>query len=138
MTPVFLDTSALVALADARDRNHATAEKFLKTLGRSRRGLATSTYVVDELITLIRMKLGHAAAVKTGEALLGSKWSQLIDVDEDLRRLAWNLFIRYSDQKFSFTDCTSFAIMQTMGMTEAFTYDRRDFLAAGFIASPSD
>jgi predicted nucleic acid-binding protein len=133
-----LDTSALVALADAKDTNHATAEKFLKSLARSKRGLATSTYVADELLTLVRMRVSHAAAVKTGEGILNSKWIRLIEVDEDIRDLAWNLFVRYSDQRFSFSDCTSFAIMQRMAISEAFTYDRKDFLAAGFVALPDD
>ena len=136
MTPVFIDTSALVALTDSKDRNHTMAEKRFRTLARGRRSLVTSTYVFDETITLIRMRIGHAVAVKVGEALMRSQWCRMIEVYEDIRGSAWNLFVRYSDQMFSFTDCTSFALMQSMGINEAFTYDRGDFLAAGFIALP--
>lgn len=43
---------------------------------------------------------------------------------------------RHGDQTFSFTDCASFALMRSMGIDEAFTFDRTDFLAAGFIPLP--
>ena len=32
-------------------------------------------------------------------------------IDEDLRQRAEELFRQYHDQKFSFTDCTSFALV---------------------------
>jgi hypothetical protein len=43
------------------------------------------------------------------------------------------IFVQYADRTFSFTDCTSFALMRTMELTEAFTFDRTDFRAAGFV-----
>ena len=61
---------------------------------------------------------------------------RLIDVSEDVRHLAWELFVRYADQMYSFTDCTSFALMRTMHVQEAFTFDRNDFTAAGFTPVP--
>jgi predicted nucleic acid-binding protein len=39
--------------------------------------------------------------------------------------------LRYEDQAFSFTDCTSFACMKHLGIREAATTDRH-FLTAGF------
>lgn len=136
MKPLFLDTSAFVALADKRDRHHARSRRFLRELARSRRPLITSTYVADEVITLVRMRIGHAPAVEVGEAILSSRWCRLFEVDEGLRATAWNLFVRYGDHEFSFTDCTSFALMGSLGLGEAFTFDRRDFAAAGFSAVP--
>ena len=88
MSPVFVDTSALVALTDKRDRNHGAARRCFRGLARS------------------------------------------------LRSRAWDLFAEYSDRTFSFTDCTSFALMKSMGLEEAFTFDRRDFGAAGFSVIP--
>jgi predicted nucleic acid-binding protein len=137
MTPVFIDTSALVALTDSKDRNHSTAKRFFRSIGRSKRPLVTSTDIVDEAITLIRMRIGYEVAVKVGDALLHSRWCRLIEVGDEIRGSAWNIFVRYSDQTFSFTDCTSFALMQRMGVNEAFTYDRKDFSAAGFIPLPT-
>jgi predicted nucleic acid-binding protein len=131
-----VDTSAFVALVDRSDKNHKLAARFLKQLARSARSLLTSTDVADELVTLVRMRLGHAAAVKAGDAILDSRWCRLLEIDAPLRESAWRLFKRYDDQTFSFTDCTSFALMTAIDTTEAFTFDRRDFSAAGFTALP--
>lgn len=138
MKPLFVDTSAFVALADKRDRHHQQSKRFLRGLARANQPLVTSTYVADEVITMVRMHIGHAQAVEAGNAILASRWCRLFEVDEQLRASAWNLFTRYDDQTFSFTDCTSFALMSSLGLDEAFTFDRRDFTAAGFSPVPPD
>ncbi len=137
MKSIFMDTSAFVALADRKDRNHTAAKRTLQALAKDRTPLITSTYVADEVITLARMRLGHAPAVRAGEALLRSRWCRLLDVDTGTRESAWNIFVRYDDHLFSFTDCTSFALMRALEVDEAFTFDRADFSAAGFTAIPS-
>ena len=137
MKPTFVDTSAIVALVDKSDRHHAAAKKALEQLGEGHVPLVTSTDVVDEVITLTRRRLGHNIAVSTGEALLRSRWCRLLDVDSATREVAWSIFVRYSDQVLSFTDCTSFALMRTLGVSDAFTFDRTDFSAAGFVVLPA-
>lgn len=137
MKPLFVDTSALVALTAKKDRNHGSSRRFLKSLAKERRPLVTSTDVVDEVVTLLRMRLGHRVAVQVGDALFDSKWCQLLEIDTAHRERAWNLFKRFDDQTFSLTDCTSFAIMRSLGIEEAFTFDRRDFAAAGFVPRPA-
>lgn len=82
------------------------------------------------------MRVDHATAVRVGEKLRESEWCRIIDVGQNTRAAAWDLFVRYDDQTFSFTDCTSFALMSSMQLDEAFTFDRRDFGAAGFVALP--
>ena len=136
MTSAFVDTSAFVALIDRKDRHHRAAKGFLRTAARQRRPLVTSTYIADEAITMVRMSIGHAEAVRLGERLPRSEWCRIVDVSQDLRAAAWELFVRYDDQNFSFTDCTSFALMRTMHLADAFTFDRRDFSAAGFVPVP--
>jgi predicted nucleic acid-binding protein len=135
---IFVDTSGFVALTDKRDQHHARAKRFFRLLARTRKPFVTSTYVADEVITLVRMRIGHAVAVEVGNAILGSKWCRMLDVDEQLRASAWTIFTRYKDQEFSFTACTSFSIMRALGLDEAFTFDQRDFAAAGFSAMPAE
>jgi hypothetical protein len=136
VSEIFVDTSAFAALVDADDRHHARAKRFVRGLPRQGRSLVTSTYVIDEAITLMRMRLGHATAVGFGDRLWRARWCRVIDVDEPLRHAAWDLFVRYDDQTFSFTDCTSFALMRSMGLSEAFAFDG-DFDAAGFARVPA-
>jgi uncharacterized protein len=137
MKSTFVDTSAFVALVNRKDRNHAAAKRTLKALAKARTPLITSAYVADEVTTLVRMRLGHATAVEAGAALLRSQWCRLLDVDHATRESAWNIFVRYDDQSFSFTDCTSFALMRALDADDAFTFDRTDFAAAGFTVVPS-
>ncbi|MGQ9825653.1 MAG: type II toxin-antitoxin system VapC family toxin [Desulfotomaculales bacterium] len=44
--------------------------------------------------------------------------------------------LKYSDQNFSFTDCTSFVLMERLGVKEAAAFDAR-FEAAGFVRLPA-
>jgi uncharacterized protein len=132
----FVDTSAFYALADKGDVNHRRASSTLKTLSRNRTPLVTTSEVFAETITLARYRIGHLAAVKVGEKLLASSWCRIVDVSEQIRQAGWQIFVQYDDQSFSFTDCTSFAVMRGMAISEAFTFDRRDFAAAGFTVLP--
>jgi predicted nucleic acid-binding protein len=136
MTDLFVDTSAFYALADKKDTNHRRARTFLASLQRAGRPLLTTTDVFDETVTLARYRIGHPAAVILGDRLADSKWCRVVDVGDDTRRSAWEIFVRYADQTFSFADCTSFATMRSMRLTEAFTFDRRDVAAAGFLVRP--
>jgi hypothetical protein len=136
MTDLFVDTSAFYALADKEDTNHRRARAFLTTLQRKGQALVTTTDVFDETVTLVRYRLGHPAAVTLGGKLLESRWCRIVEVMDETRRGAWDIFVRCADQTFSFTDCTSFATMHSMHLPVAFTFDRRDFAAAGFVARP--
>jgi predicted nucleic acid-binding protein len=136
MTEVFVDTGAFLAAVHRDDTHHQAAAACFRRLAAAGRRLVTSAHVLDEAVTLVRLRVGHRAAVELGERLQHSRMCRLVDVAEDLRLVAWSLFVRYSDQRFSFTDCTSFAIMHSLGLREAFTFDRRDFQAAGFTAIP--
>lgn len=136
MTPVFVDTGALAALAHRDDQNHPAARRCLKRLARERRPLVTSTYVLDELFTLLRFRWNHATAVAFGESLARSRWCRTLDIDEATRQTAWQLFASHADQTFSFTDCTSFALMRELDLREAFAFDHH-FAAAGFVCLPA-
>lgn len=135
MSSVFVDTSAFLALVDRDDDHHGRAKRYLRDLSRKRFSLVTSSYVVDEALTLIRYRLGHPTAVGFGERLLGTRWCRVVDVDEAIRNSAWEIFVRYDDHKLSFTDCTSFALMRALDLGEAFSFDA-DFAAMGFTRLP--
>jgi len=132
---LFVDTSAWCAVFDRRDQNHRKASEFFISLKGRPIQLITSDYVFDETVTLLRARIGHSAAVTFGESLLKS--SVLIeDIDEPIRTRAWELFVKYRDQDFSFTDCTSFALMMSLKLEDVFTFDRH-FLTMGFVCHPS-
>ncbi len=132
---IFVDTSAWLALYDRRDQNHQTAREVAEYLRKERIPLVTTDYVFDETVTIVRMRVGHGEAVILGESLLKSSVVDLVEVDRNLRRRAWEIFVRYDDHRFSYTDCTSFAVMRQMGIDRVFGYDR-DFEVLGFSLVP--
>jgi hypothetical protein len=132
---IFADTTAWAALYDRRDKNHETASKFMKELKGEKILFITTDYILDETLTLIRMRVGHEEAVNFGRWLSESGVVRLIDVNPKLRETAWEIFKRYSDKYFSFTDCTSFALMRELNISQAFSFDRH-FSQFGFIRLP--
>jgi len=129
---VFVDTSGWYALVDVSDPAHERSRAWLE---RNRLPLVTTDYVFDETLTLIRTSLGHREAVKFGEKLLASRLARLVNVTKADKDRAWELFKRYDDKVLSFTDCTSFAVMERLGLDTAFTLDH-DFKAMGYSVVP--
>jgi len=126
-TSVFVDTSAFYALADRTDLRHSSAKRFVEL---NTELLVTSNLVIHETITLIRTRLGHAAAVKFGRRLFDEHITPVLWVTPRDEREAWATFQRYRDKQFSFTDCSSFALMQRHGIPSAFAFDE-DFRQIG-------
>jgi predicted nucleic acid-binding protein len=93
--------------------------------------LALARELTREVEVAGELRVGQAAAVRIGERLMQTRWCRIVEVSEDMRDAAWQLFVRYHDHVFSFTDCTSFALMRAMSLEEAFTFDRGDFAPAG-------
>jgi len=123
---VFVDSSAWYALANERDRNHEAACHFMQ--GRYR--LVTTNFVIDETITLVLTRKDYRAALDIGNELWSEKQARIVWLSRQDQRAAWELFKRYSDKQFSFTDCTSFVVMERLGLACAFAFDE-DFAQTG-------
>jgi predicted nucleic acid-binding protein len=116
---IFADTSALLAAYNPRDKYYREAREFFHSEHR----FVTTNFIIDETITLVLSRVGHRLAVELGDNLWNGNLAGTIYVTEADQRLAWDLFKRYDDKKFSFTDCTSFAVMLRLGLKEVFTFD---------------
>ncbi len=117
---IFADTGAWYALVDSSDKNHKKSVGFINDL---KHPLITSNFVVDETLTLVKNKLGYDVAKEIGEKLWSGKAAKIIRVSEEDETYAWALFLKYKDKDFSFTDCTSFAVMDRFSIKSAFTFD---------------
>jgi len=120
---IFVDTSAWLALNDRNDQCHSEAVSKLKNVTKQKIELITSEYVVDESITIIRYRVSHKAAVVFGDSLMNSTIVTVADITEEERFRAWMLFKKYDDKELSFTDCTSFALMNKLKLRKAFAFD---------------
>lgn len=139
MKLLFVDTGAFAAMADSRDDRHKSAAAFGASVSKQYR-LLTTNYVLDELYTLLLMNAGYRSTLafkQRLDLLTQAKVLRVVWISEGIADLAWTTFERFNtDKLWSFTDCTSFAVMQEFGLTEAFTFDRH-FAQMGFTVYPS-
>ena len=134
---LFVDTSALVALADSSDRYHHAALDYLKSLRIGAGDLIVTGYILDETFTRLRRTIGHQHAVVFGEGILTSALYTIVNIDARTFKLAWEWFKTYNDKEFSFTDCTSFVVMKALRLDKAFAFDKH-FVQAGFTLCPEE
>ena len=116
---IFVDTGAWFAMAVRNDPDHAAAMRWLE---RNQEPLVTTDYIMAETATLIRMRdktaRGHRLAVRIAGSILRQEASLLERVTgEDLGQ-ALKVFRDYRDHTFSFFDCTSFVVMERLGITQ--------------------
>ena len=129
---IFADTGAWIALADENDIKHKTAKEIYDLLKKKNVSLIITDYIFDETTTWLNYKVGHVIACDWGNKILNSHMVKMVKVKENHIVIAWDIFQKYNDQKFSFTDCVSFSIMKSMGINMAFAYDSH-FSIMGFI-----
>jgi predicted nucleic acid-binding protein len=136
----FVDTGGWVAYFDVADKYHRDIKEFFQDVfQRKKYRLATSDYVLDESVTYLRYNVGHATAVTAFNRIRAMVQQGIIDwltVDEDIIQRAGEIFIKYDDQKFSFTDCTSFALCERERITHAVAVDKH-FQTMRFILLPT-
>jgi len=85
--------------------------------------LLTSDYIVDELLTLLRSRNEPGLAILAGERLLSGKMASIEHVTPNDFNEAWDTFRTYRDKEWSFTDCTSRAIMRRLEIESALAFD---------------
>jgi len=136
---IFIDSSAYIAYYNKRDENHEKAKNFLDKIRSKEISpiiFYTSDYIFDEVLTTIITLTGRKdLAIKVGNTILSSKITKIIKVDSKIFNEAWELFKKYKDKTWSFTDCTSFIIMKINNIKRAFTFDEH-YKQAGYITIP--
>jgi predicted nucleic acid-binding protein len=129
---LFVDTSAWFAYVNRSDAEHGKVRRQLDGyVGR----IVTTDFVFDETVTLCARRLGHAVAVRIGEAMLDGTLVDLVRTSHDDATRAWGLFRERPDQRYSFTDCVSFVVMRRLRVATAVALDD-DFRNEGFEVLP--
>ncbi len=117
---------------DRSERSHQTARALFEVEGAP---LVTSDYVFDETVTTLKARAGHLAGVSAGEAMLNSSRLSIEPVSYPDRILAWQIFRGFGDKLWSFTDCTSKALIDRLGCDEVWSLDA-DFRQMGYAVRP--
>lgn len=125
---IFVDTSALFALASDRDQRHREARVSFDRLLRARRRLLTRSYVLAESMALLHQRLGRRSALALAAEVRNAfeiEW-----VAESLHNDAVDA-LSSAPGGVSLVDQVSFLVMRERGIVEAFAFDT-SFIAAGF------
>jgi predicted nucleic acid-binding protein len=118
---VFVDTSALLAVLDADDKEHAAAAAALRSLLDTEEDLVTSNYVLVETFALVQSRLGLGAVRLLQQDLvpiLRVAW-----IDAESQAAAVTALLTAGRRRLSLVDCASFETMRRLGVTRAFAFD---------------
>jgi len=132
----FVDTGAFIAITDKSDQYHSIAVAYFVELLEARKPLLTTNFILDETYTRLKRNLGSHAAITFGETTRKSDQLEIITINGEIEEKAWKIFKKYHDQAFSYTDCTSFAVMQMKKLKRAFAFDGH-FNIFGFNTIPT-
>jgi len=133
VSEIFVDTSALLPLIDADDRDHEAVVAAIGQIAQRGDTLITSSYTLVEAGALVRRRLGVRPFRSLGE--VASRAMDVIWVDEDVHQRAWAVASSGNRNGPSFVDQVAFVIMQDLGLDTALAIDRH-FTRAGFTVLP--
>ncbi|HMF39501.1 MAG TPA: PIN domain-containing protein [Polyangia bacterium] len=128
---MFVDSGAWLALFSARDDNHSAAEVLFRRAAGHRVPLITTNLVLAEVHRLLLFRAGPAVA---SAALARVDDSDLVSVtfaSQTHHQAARAWLAKLSDQKITYADAISFAVMDAERCRVAMSFDR-DFWLAGY------
>lgn len=131
---IFADTSALLALLDGDDLNHAAAFEEWKKFSECHAKVFTSDYVRLESCSLIQRRLGAAALCDFHDAFL--PLIKIVPVSENGFEVAFEKWRLAQRRHLSLVDITSFDCMRREGITRAYSFDKH-FAEMGFQLCPN-
>lgn len=129
---IFLDTSAIYAMADSRDRNHARARELFRQILVSGEAILTQSYVLVEAAALLQRRLGIDVAL---QFLKHADSFEIHWVAPDDHRAAIGLLAERRQRRLSLVDCVSFLVMRQHGARRALAFDDH-FQREGFALYP--
>lgn len=133
---IFVDTGAYLARFHSADQRYRQSCVAWGQVQEQRRIVITSHHVFDELATLLARRSSYAFSARKISQIYDSQLVLIERSHENDERIALAFFQKYADQKVSFTDCISFAMMKRLQIKQVFTFDYH-FSLAGFNIFPS-
>jgi predicted nucleic acid-binding protein len=131
---IFVDTGAFIALRVGDDVYHKRAAAFLKTIQEQRLKLHTTNFILDEVYTYFCRS--HEVAVEMAELIRSNPLITLHRVAAEEEERAWEVLKNFSDKEFSYTDATSFIVMESLGIDTVFAFDEHFKQYGKFVLVP--
>jgi uncharacterized protein len=118
---IFVDTSAWFASIVPSDADYRAASMWLS---KNTQPLLTTDYVIDETLTLLRIRREAQRAISLGEAFFSSGLATIYYLTEEDVGKTWQTFNQFADKNWSFTDCASKVVLEKLNTSQAFSFDR--------------
>ena len=131
---IFIDTSAFIAILNAKDQNHQTAKEKWLELFHTNEELYTNNYIVLESISLIQRRHGLAFVKKLQYNLLGFVKTDWVNKENHTQALG--TVFEKNRRHLSLVDTSAFATMRRLGISKVFTFDKH-FAEQGFDLIPA-
>ncbi len=117
---IFVDSGAWYALATPSDPDHNSAKVFAASVAEP---FVTSDYIVDELLTLFTVRRRKANCIEWIRDVLVRGGTELVRVSDEDFNHATEVYQHFADKEWSFTDCTSYVLVQRLQIKVAFSFD---------------
>jgi predicted nucleic acid-binding protein len=126
-----VDTWGWLVLADRGEPQHSQVTSFYAERTRRTGLVLTSDYVLDELFTILFSRLPFEAATRFADGVLRSPFITIERITPERFQKAWDLRRKFPDKpRISFTDFTTIAAMNELGISDVLTADKH-FAQAG-------
>ena len=124
---LFIDTWGWLTLRDKREVRHRETQAFYHGLRDQKDTIYTTDYVLDETFTLLFKRLSFPQARESLEALddaIQDGYLRLERITPERFEQAKRLRLKFQDKpRISFTDFTSMAVMNELGIADILTAD---------------
>ena len=124
----FVDTGIFYAFLDKSDKFHEDATILFRKARKEHWVLVTSNFILAESHALILSKLGRDIARKWLFSV--QRIISIQRVREEDEERAKEIIRTYTDKDFSYTDASSFAMMERFNLTTVWAVDK-DFVQYG-------
>jgi predicted nucleic acid-binding protein len=127
---VFVDTSAVLAMATNQDANYSAAEKVWRRLLAERHALWSTNYVLVETTALLQARKGMPAVQSFQAGIF--PLLRIIWIDADMHKTSVQALLLANRRNLSLVDCTSMTVARHFGIQHFFAFDQH-FTEQGFV-----
>lgn len=128
---VLVDSGAWIALFSARDQHHADADALFRRAAEERVPFVTTNLVLAEVHRFILFRAGSRAAATALDRIEASDRVRIVHPTATHHAAARVWMARLLDQRITYTDAVSFAVMDAAPCVAVLAF-ARDFTVAGF------
>ena len=134
MPEILIDTSALIDFFVKSERHHAAVRQYVLQNPAIRWSILSSVF--DETVTWLRTKVSTKSSIEIGRVLREEHGYVVLTETDDAA--IWEVFCRYDDKRWSYTDCSLLVMSQRLGVPQVLAFDEhiRQMSGLGVICVP--